>query len=95
MDMSGNLGGAISPTLIPYIARQYEWKTALFVDAGRAIVWVTFWLGVHPERAIELQEKEAPIVQQTGTAASAMAREGVIREKNETCPIRWTIFSFA
>jgi ACS family glucarate transporter-like MFS transporter len=76
MNMGGNIGGAISPTLTPYIAQQYGWETALFVAAALAIIGSMFWLGVHPERVIELQEKEAPIAEQTGTAASAVAREG-------------------
>jgi ACS family glucarate transporter-like MFS transporter len=56
MNMGGNLGGAISPTLTPYIAQQYGWENALFVAAALAVVGAVFWLGVHPERAIELQE---------------------------------------
>jgi len=79
MNMGGNLGGAISPTLTPYIAQQYGWETALFVAAALAIVGAGFWLGVHPERAIELQENTSPIVQQTEAAASAVAREGADR----------------
>lgn len=76
MNMGGNLGGAISPTLTPYIAQQYGWETALFIAAGLAILGAVFWLGVHPERAIELQEEILPKVPQVGATASAMAREG-------------------
>lgn len=76
MNMGGNLGGAISPTLTPYIAQQYGWETALFVASALAIVGAMFWLGVHPERAIELEENRSPIVQQTAASTSAVARKG-------------------
>jgi len=58
MNMGGNLGGAISPTLTPYIAERYGWETALYVAAALAIVGLLCWFGVHPERAIDLQEHE-------------------------------------
>ena len=58
MNMGGNLGGAISPTLTPYIAERYGWETALYVAAALAIIGLFCWLGVHPERAIDLQERE-------------------------------------
>lgn len=76
MNMGGNLGGALSPILTPYIAQQYGWETALFVAAALAIVGAGFWLGVHPERAIELPESTSPIAQQTSATASAVVREG-------------------
>jgi ACS family glucarate transporter-like MFS transporter len=79
MNMGGNLGGAISPTLTPYIAQQYGWETALFIAAALAIVGAGFWLGVHPERAIQLEGGISPSAQQTGAAASAVAREGADR----------------
>jgi MFS transporter, ACS family, glucarate transporter len=60
MNMGGNLGGAISPTLTPYIAERYGWETALYVAAALAILGILCWLGVHPERAIDLQEHETP-----------------------------------
>jgi ACS family glucarate transporter-like MFS transporter len=76
MNMGGNLGGAISPTLTPYIAQQYGWETALFVAAALAIVGAAFWFGVHPERAIELQENVSPKVPQGRATASAVVKEG-------------------
>jgi ACS family glucarate transporter-like MFS transporter len=79
MNMGGNLGGAISPTLTPYIAQHYGWETALFAAAALAIVGAGFWLGVHPERAIDLQRADSPIVQPTSATASAVAREGADR----------------
>jgi ACS family glucarate transporter-like MFS transporter len=69
MNMGGNLGGAISPTLTPYIAERYGWETALYVAAALAIVGVLCWLGVHPECAIDLTEYETT----TPLASAAIA----------------------
>jgi len=60
MNMGGNLGGVLSPTLTPYLAERFGWETALYVAAGLAVVGAMCWLGVHPERAIEL-ERETPV----------------------------------
>jgi len=59
MNMGGNLGGAISPTLTPLIAQRFGWDSALYVAAVLAFLSAFFWLGVHPERAIDLGE-DAP-----------------------------------
>ena len=56
MNMGGNIGGAISPTLTPYLAQAYGWETALYTMAGLACVAAFCWLGVHPEQAIDLAE---------------------------------------
>jgi len=54
MNMGGNLGGALSPTLTPFLAQRFGWESALYVAAALALLGALFWLGVHPERAIEL-----------------------------------------
>ncbi len=59
MNMGGNLGGAVSPTLTPLIAQRFGWDSALYVAAVLALLGAFFWLGVHPERAMDLGE-EAP-----------------------------------
>jgi ACS family glucarate transporter-like MFS transporter len=59
MNMGGNLGGTLSPTLTPLLAQQFGWNSALYVAAALALLGAFFWLGVHPERAIELGEKAA------------------------------------
>ena len=53
MNMGGNLGGTLSPTLTPLIAQRFGWDYALYVAAGLALLGAFFWLGVHPEQAIE------------------------------------------
>jgi ACS family glucarate transporter-like MFS transporter len=57
MNMGGNLGGALSPTLTPFLAERFGWDNALYTAAAFAFLGAFFWLGVHPERAIDLGEE--------------------------------------
>ena len=52
--MGGNLGGAISPTLTPYLAQHIGWDGALYATASLALFGALAWLWVHPEREIDL-----------------------------------------
>lgn len=61
MNMGGNLGGAISPTLTPLLAHQFGWEGALYTAAVLALGGAFFWLGVHPERALDLGEGEVTL----------------------------------
>ena len=63
LNMWGNLGGTVSPILTPFLAQQFGWDNALYLTAGLALVGAFFWLGVHPERAIDLGE-EASVSQE-------------------------------
>ena len=56
MNMGGNLGGALSPTLTPLLAQRWGWESAFYVAAGLAVLGALCWLGVHPERTIDLGE---------------------------------------
>ncbi len=53
MNMGGNLGGALSPTLTPLLAHHFGWDGALYASAALAVIGSFFWLGVHPEQSIE------------------------------------------
>lgn len=68
--MSTTLGGALSPTLTPFLAQHLGWEGALYVAAALALLGAFFWLGVHPERAIDLGE-EAPVLPHQGLAKEA------------------------
>lgn len=59
MNMGGNLAGTLSPTLTPYLAHNFGWNSALYVAAAIAFLGAFFWLGIHPERVIDLEE--APV----------------------------------
>jgi len=59
MNMGGNLAGTLSPTLTPYLAQHFGWNSALYVAAALAFLGAFFWFGIHPERAIDLEEETA------------------------------------
>jgi ACS family glucarate transporter-like MFS transporter len=63
MNMGGNLAGTLSPTLTPYLAQNFGWNSALYVAAALAFLGAFFWLGIHPEREIDLKEEPVTAVQ--------------------------------
>ncbi len=72
MNMGGNLAGTLSPTLTPYLAQNYGWNSALYMAAAIAFLGAFFWLGIHPEQAIDLGEETAtPEPKEMETAALA------------------------
>lgn len=46
MNFGSNLGGAISPTLTPWLAERIGWGTTLTLTAGLALLAGLLWLGV-------------------------------------------------
>ncbi len=68
MNMGGNLGGTISPTLTPLLAQRFGWDSALYVAAALALLGAFLWLGVHPERAIDLGEDASALPHKQGVA---------------------------
>jgi ACS family glucarate transporter-like MFS transporter len=48
MNMGSNLGGLISPSLTPILARHIGWENALHVAASLSIVAALLWFGVRP-----------------------------------------------
>ena len=66
---NGNLGGAISPTLTPFLAQSMGWEGALYTTAALAGCGAFFWLWVHPEHEIDLEgvpSKQLPVTQTIG-----------------------------
>jgi len=61
--MGIHLGAAISPTLTPILAHRFGWESALYVAAALALLGALFWLGVHPERSIDLGEETVTLPQ--------------------------------
>ena len=55
MNMFGNLGGTVSPSLTPYLAQNYSWSTALFVMGGLSLLGSALWLGVDATREIDFK----------------------------------------
>jgi ACS family glucarate transporter-like MFS transporter len=56
VNMGGQIGGALTASLTPWIAQHFGWTTSFAVAAGMAIVGALSWLFVHPERSLEPDE---------------------------------------
>ena len=54
INMGGQIGGALTASLTPWIAQRFGWTTSFAVAAAMAIVGSLSWLVVHPERSLEL-----------------------------------------
>ena len=53
MNMCCQIGGALTASLTPYIARQYGWKSAFFCGAAIAFAGAVMWLVVDPRPAVQ------------------------------------------
>lgn len=53
VNMGGQLGGALTASLTPWIAQHFGWTTSFAVAAVLAMVGSLCWLAVHPERALQ------------------------------------------
>jgi len=53
VNMGGQIGGAITASLTPWIAQRFGWTTSFAVAAALALIGSLCWLVVHPERALE------------------------------------------
>jgi len=49
MNMGGQLGGALTASLTPWIARQFGWTQSFLVAAGLCALGSAAWMVVHPE----------------------------------------------
>jgi ACS family glucarate transporter-like MFS transporter len=52
MNTGANLGGAISPSLTPWIADQWGWSAALSTAALVAVAGGAMWVKIDPERPL-------------------------------------------
>jgi MFS transporter, ACS family, glucarate transporter len=52
VNMGGQIGGALTASLTPWIAQRFGWTTSFAVAAAMAVVGALCWLIVHPERAL-------------------------------------------
>ena len=53
VNMGGQIGGALTASLTPWIAQRYGWTASFAVAAAMAVVGALCWLVVHPEHALE------------------------------------------
>lgn len=56
MNTGANIGGALSPTLTPWLAEQVGWAAALGAAAGVALLGCLLWLGVKPGDGLRQRE---------------------------------------
>ncbi len=52
MNMGANIGGAISPSLTPWLAEQWGWTTSLLFAAGVALVGGLMWVKIDASQKI-------------------------------------------
>lgn len=53
MNMGGQIGGAVTASLTPWIAQRYGWTTSFAIAAALALLSAVLWLAVHPEIPLE------------------------------------------
>ncbi len=56
VNMGGQIGGAATASLTPWIAQRYNWTTSFAVAAVMALASAVCWLTVHPETPLETGE---------------------------------------
>lgn len=57
VNMGGQIGGAVTAALTPWIARRYGWPTTFTVAAVLAIVSAAFWITVRPDVPLDTNFK--------------------------------------
>jgi ACS family glucarate transporter-like MFS transporter len=53
MNMGGQIGGAVTASLTPWLAHRYGWTTSFTIAAVLALFSAVLWLTVHPESPLE------------------------------------------
>lgn len=56
MNMSGQIAGAITASLTPWIAARFGWPAAFYVAAGFAVFAALAWLLVNPDRVLNSEQ---------------------------------------
>ena len=54
VNMGGQIGGAVTASLTPWIAGRYGWTMSFALSAALAVLGAICWLLVHPERPLEV-----------------------------------------
>jgi ACS family glucarate transporter-like MFS transporter len=53
VNMGGQIGGAVTASLTPWIAQHFGWGNSFGAASALALVGALCWLVVHPERPLE------------------------------------------
>jgi ACS family glucarate transporter-like MFS transporter len=55
INMGGQIGGAVTASLTPWIAQRYGWTTSFAIAAVLALLSAGLWMTVHPESPLETE----------------------------------------
>lgn len=55
INMGGQIGGAVTASLTPWIAQRYGWTTSFAIAAALAVLSALCWMTVHPERPLIIE----------------------------------------
>lgn len=53
VNMGGQIGGAVTASLTPWVAQRFGWTTSFAIAAALAVIGAVCWMTVHPERALD------------------------------------------
>ncbi len=59
VNMGGQIGGALTASLTPWIAQRFGWTTSFALAAALAVCGAICWMTVHPERPLDAGEAAA------------------------------------
>ena len=65
MNMGGQIGGAVTASLTPWIAERFGWTTSFLVAAGACLAGSLLWLLVNPEKPIATPVESPKALQST------------------------------
>jgi ACS family glucarate transporter-like MFS transporter len=54
VNMGGQIGGAVTASLTPWVAQRFGWTTSFAIAAALAVAGAICWMTVHPERPLEV-----------------------------------------
>jgi ACS family glucarate transporter-like MFS transporter len=54
VNMGGQIGGAVTASLTPWIAQRFGWTTSFAIAAALATIGAICWMTVHPERPLDV-----------------------------------------
>jgi ACS family glucarate transporter-like MFS transporter len=57
INMAGQVGGAVTASLTPWIAHRFGWSTSFDVAAALAMIGALCWTMVHPERMLNFDSE--------------------------------------
>jgi MFS transporter, ACS family, glucarate transporter len=54
VNMAGQVGGAVTASLTPWVAQRFGWTTSFAIAATLAAVGGVLWMTVHPEKPLSV-----------------------------------------